>query len=156
MLTDRRLLLRRRRFAFSVCNIVVCVLVSGCFILTNPSAQHSTTTLEFLEGGKTTKETVILKLGPWFISFDQEQIISYRLAKTKGGYFALERVPPRTHPSWRLGKGENESLVVVEQVPIEHTSRERPTDFGIEGTFDLILQFDGHGVLQQHSLLPID
>jgi hypothetical protein len=70
----------------TMCTILV--LLAGCaakMMALPPNV--SKTSLDFLEDGKTTKEAVILKLGPPFGTFEGERIISYRIGKTHDGYF---------------------------------------------------------------------
>ena len=101
--------------------------VAGC--ATAASRHASKTSLDFLEDGKTTKEAVILKLGPPPGTFEGEKIISYRLGKTKEGYFVSDRVAdPYVPPVWFSG---------------------------IEGKFSLVLIFDENQILQKHSLVQI-
>jgi hypothetical protein len=85
--------------------------------------------LDFLEDGKTTMEAVILKFGPPSGTFEGEKIVSYRLEKTKEGYFVSEReTDPYAPPIWFSG---------------------------IEGKFSLVLVFDESHVLQKHSLVQV-
>ena len=115
-----------------------CVCCTGCFVLTNAFIQPNTTSLEFLKDGETTKDTVILRLGSSFVTFEEQRILSYRLGKTREGYFALARsgqpassfaVNEPAGPGW-LG--------------------------GLEGKWNLILVFDEIGILRKHALKPID
>jgi hypothetical protein len=103
--------------------------LAGCTTAAFPHARK--TSLDFLEDGKTAKEMVTAKLGQSFITFDAERIISYRLGKTREGYFVLARSIPTvpTGPAWLSGS---------------------------EGKFNLILIFNENGILQRHSLVPID
>jgi hypothetical protein len=132
------------------------VLQQHSLLQTGAPGRTSKTWLDFLEYGKTTRQMVILRLGPSFTIFDKEQIISYRLVQMKDGYFALERIPPHTHLKLRPGKGEKENLLVLEEVPDEIVPSRAAGIFGIEGMFDLVLVFDGNNVLRQYSLVPLD
>ena len=85
-----------------------------------------------MQDGQTTKKEVILKLGPYFATFEGERIISYRLGKTRDGYLVIERIPNPNVPSGPAWLG------------------------GLEGKFNLMLVFDEHAILQKHSLVPID
>ena len=107
---------------------------AGCFLTTNPLLHKNKASLDFLEDGKTTKETVILKLGASFAALDGERILAYRLGKTNEGYVVIERKADVTTP-------------------------ERPAWVwlpGLEGTFDLMLVFDSTNVLQKHSLVSLN
>lgn len=104
-------------------------LLAGCSAAVR---QMSKTSLEFLEDGKTTKDMMILKLGPPSGTFEGEKILSYRLGKTRDGYFVIDRV---VYPNVYYG-----SVWLS----------------GLEGKFDLMLVFDMNEVLQKHSLVPID
>ena len=105
-------------------------LVAGCAAVAFQRAPK--TSLDFLEDGKTTKEDVLLKLGPSFATFEGQRIISYRLAKSREGYLVMERT---TNPNVPGGPAWLS---------------------GLEGKFNLMLIFDEHAILQRHSLVPID
>lgn len=118
--------------------LMVCACCSGCFVLTNAFIQPSTTSLDFLEDGKTTKGVVILRLGSSFLAFENQRILSYRLGKTREGYFALDRsLQPAS------------SLAVNEPVGPAWLG-------GLEGKWNLILVFDETGILRKHALKPVD
>ena len=106
------------------------VLLASCAI--HASRQRNTVSLDFLEAGKTTKKAVILKLGYSFATFEEEQIISYRLGKIRDGYIVIERTADPNVPGGPAWLG------------------------GLEGKFNLMLVFDDHAILQRHSLVPID
>ena len=103
-------------------------LLAGCSAAVR---QSSKTSLEFLEYGKTTKDMVRSKLGPPTGTFEGDRIISYRLGKTKEGYFVSDRVAypyEPVAPAWLSG---------------------------IEGKFSLVLIFDENQILQKHSLVQV-
>jgi hypothetical protein len=93
------------------------------------SRYASKTSLDFLEDGKTTKEAVILKLGPPSGTFEGEKIVTYRLGKTQEGYFVSDRL----------------AYPYTQETPIWLRD--------IEGLFSLVLVFDEHQILQKHSLV---
>lgn len=112
---------------FTVCLLLV--LLAGCW--TMASRQASKTSLDFLEDGKTTKEMVVSKLGPPTGTFEGDRIISYRLEKTKEGYFVAEL---RARAS-------------TQGIPAGLS--------GSEGQYSLVLVFDENHVLQKHSLVRV-
>lgn len=104
-------------------------LLTGC--ATSVSRQANKILLDFLEDGKTTKEMVILKLGAPSGAFEGERIISYRLGRTREGYFVLDQIAEAR----------------VQKSPELYS--------GISGTFSLVLVFDESNVLQKHSAVQI-
>lgn len=123
---------------YYVVGLMCCVFCTGCFVLTNAFIKPDTTSLEFLKDGETTKETVILRLGSSFVTFEEQRILSYRLGKTREGYFALAR---SGQPASRLAVNEPAGPGWLS---------------GLEGKWNLILVFDEMGILRKHALKPID
>jgi len=65
--------------------------LAGC-ATTAPRQAADKALLDFLEIGKTSKETVMLKLGQPSATFEEGQILTYRVAREKGGgYYLLDR-----------------------------------------------------------------
>jgi hypothetical protein len=114
-------------------NMMLCMILAqmtGC--TTAAMRQASKTSLEFLQDGHTSKEEVILKLGPPLRKIEWETILFYRLGKTKEGYVVLAPGDPLYNPGGSTWLS------------------------GIEGKFSLVLVFDNTEVLQKHSVVPID
>ncbi len=104
-------------------------LLTGCATLSGPG---DATLLSFIADGKTSKQTAILKLGQPSGTFEQERIVTYRIAGRKGkqqkkGYFLLDLYTD-------TGTGGF----------VESWS---------DAKFNLVLIFDENNVLQQHSLV---
>lgn len=104
-------------------------LLAGCATIV--VRQTSKTTLEFLQDGSTSKETVLRQFGDPFMVLMEQRLLIYRMVKTTEGYAVLERFPDK---------------------PVVIGSIARLFG-GIEGLFHLMLLFDAHGILQQHALV---
>ena len=110
-------------------------LLTGCSAVLR---QSSKTSLEFLGNGTTTKDMVLSRLGPPAKVLVGETIFTHHLAKTTDGYFVLEQRPKRERKS--------DFNAWLDDLSAELFG-------GIKGEFHLVLAFDEHDVLQQHSLL---
>ncbi len=111
--------------------IAYVLLFLGIGCAASVSRQANKTLLDFLEDGKTTKEMVILKLGAPSGTFEGERIISYRLGRTREGYFVLDQIAEAR----------------VQKDPALYS--------GIISTFSLVLIFDESNILQKHSAVQI-
>jgi len=102
----------------------------GC-ATTSPPAETSavkkleTAFLKSLEHGKTTKQTVILKLGQPSGSYEGERILTWRLGTDEEGFFVRDQQTVARYPTWTLTK------------------------------YSLVLIFDENNVLTMHSLVPV-
>ena len=71
---------------FRILFVAVMLLLGGCETVPRGRADL----LGFITDGKTTRETVLLKLGDPIASYEAGRIVVYRLAKDDGGYFRVD------------------------------------------------------------------
>lgn len=130
MLHAPKLMATRCNLSIYCIVFLLLLLLTGC----TPSVarQASTTLLEFLQDGRTSKQEVTLKLGPSAWTTERERIFFYRLGNTNKGYVVLAPGDPLFVSGASLWRS------------------------GIERKLSLVLVFDDKDILQRHSVVPID
>jgi hypothetical protein len=108
--------------------LLLLLVVAGC-ATARPDARADL--LNFICNGQTTKTEVLIKLGQPSATFESENIFTYRLGfdAHNNGYYVMERgLYARVYPDYTTWEAIKYSLVLV---------------------------FDGHNVLREHSLVEV-
>ena len=75
--------------------IVALLVLPGCTTITKTAniPPSSMSLLDFLQDGKTSKETALITLGQPSGTYEKERIITYRIGKDdKTGYYVMDRI----------------------------------------------------------------
>lgn len=111
-----------------ILDLALILMLAGC-ATTPPPLTGRPDLLGFLADGKTAREEVIITLGQPSGRFENDRIFTYRLgyAPKNGAYYVVEREAlPSGWPTWKAAQS------------------------------NLVLVFDGAGVLNQHSLVKVN